>query len=219
MKYFVFVALISLFAANAFSQVLPRGELVDQITEIRPEDFGVRVSILSAVLEEDPSSVFIAVIHPDQHSLNKAWKAEGYLNGAIAFAAVDRTRFILVRGEQRPEFAVEFWLSKRVTSASLQDTNWNFRLPRGFKPFVIYDLGFEATNSFLGYERIFADFLNANKCAVGQIRVLSKTAADFRRQKSEILRKLGVRSQNRVRFIRVFGEDSARAFEWRIVSC
>ena len=152
-----------------------------------------------------------------QNSLSQAWGAEGFLNGAIKFTGVDPNRFLILCGKVQESFSVEFWQVSDKPNSTQIESSWNFALPKNSKPFIVYDWGFDSTNSFLGYEKIFSDFLIANPRAIGQIRIFAKTIKQFQAEKIKLVSELSNISAKQLRFVWNQYDNSAGAGEWKII--
>jgi hypothetical protein len=213
---FTSILLILAFQAS-FRQDGSKSILIETIQQGNPEIFGAAVSNLTDEIEKKPHAFIYAVIHPNQNSLSQAWTAEGFLKGAVKFTGIDTNNFLILRGVAQETFSIEFWQVSDKTNISQIRSNWNFALPKNAKPFIVYDWSFDSTNSFLGYEKIFSDFLMANSKAIGQIRIFAKTIKEFQEEKAKLISELSNISVKQLRFIWNKYDYSAGAGEWKII--
>jgi hypothetical protein len=213
----LFASLLLILAFQiSFGQENLEPVLIDTLDRVYPEDFGFRASDFKQILQNQPNIFIYAVIHPSKTELTQAWKAEGFLNGSVSFMSLDTNKFLILRGEPQEKFSVKFWRSSKSDEKVRFESNWNFTLPKNSKSFIVYNWGVDSTNSFLGYDRIFRDFLMANPKAIGQIQVAAKTIKDFKAERAKLISKLPNISEKQLRFVWNQEGSSSRG-EWKII--
>lgn len=139
-KLFIFLAIALLASKFVFSQEGPKAVLLDEFGKICSEDFMARADGFYIQLRNDPNAKGYIVFTGDRNveGRNIYWVSAltVWYPGQMRF---DRSRIVLVRGENQDDMKVQFWLvpagaqppvpdkefkPSKITETTLFDRNW-----------------------------------------------------------------------------------------------
>ena len=198
----ILLILICLFAVSqiSFAQDKPRAVLVDEFDNISCDDFLARADNLFIELQNEPNSQGYVVIYGKNESLPKKIAYELWTNGAIKFRNFDGNRITKVRGAETKNIKVQFWkVPAGAEKPNFNEAKWNFTFQPKTKPFVFHD-DLEQICSSDSFEKIFAEYLNANPQSRGHIVIYGKSPKEFERQKRQTQKLLKNIPSHRLRY-------------------
>lgn len=208
-QYF-FAFLLSLAAFQIISsQEVSNAVLVDEFENISCDDFLARIDNFYIELSNDPSAQGYVVVYGDNSYLRKKLTYELWLNGAIKFRNFDESRITKVRESESGSLKVKLWkVSAGAKKPVFEQTKWNFVFSESAKPFIFYDYFSDQICSRVSFEKVFAEFLKANRDAHGHIVIYEKSAKDFSEMRNKILDLIPEIPKNQLKFFHVKRNES-----------
>lgn len=181
-----FLTLVILFVSFqiCFGQEKPTAILVDEFSILPCDEFLARNDAFFATLQNNPDSQGYAVVSGSSDELHRKIRYELLIKGYIAARKFDDSRIILVRGGETENFSIRFW---RVPSGAekpdFKETKWNFVFPPKSKPFRFYDDSPDIICPPAPFEKVYAEYLNANPRARGHIVIYATSFKKYKRLK------------------------------------
>lgn len=194
--------LICLFVVSqiSFGQEKPKAILVDEFGNISCDDFLARIDGLFNELQNEPNSQGYVVIYGKKDYLRRKIAYELWTNGAIKFRNFDSSRIIKVRGAETENIKIQFWkVSIGADKPYFNEASWNFVFQPKTKLFIFHD-DLEQICSSVSFEKVFAEYLNANPQSRGHIVIYEKSLKQFEKQKRKIQDLLKDIPSNRLRY-------------------
>lgn len=184
-----------------------KAEMIDQVGRLNCDAFLARIDHFFYQMKNRPNSTGYAVIYRKKDSLFDGVYTERFLLDAISGWKLDRTRLTIVRGEERDETELEFWLvPEGAEKPQFREAALDFTMSPERKPFLLHgnvEDGVCPTYSLdLGH---VSEFLTANPLSRINAAISSNiTNKEFRTLKAKLLS--NARSSNidpvRIRFFR-----------------
>lgn len=219
MKKIISILILIGACLQAISAQAPKAEIIDQFGRINCDDFLARIDNFFVQIKSRPNSMGYAVIYRKKDSLFAGLLPERFLLDTISNWKLDRTRLTIVRGEERDETEIEFWVvPEGAEKPRFPEAALDFTISPGRKPFVLQsnvDDGIcPVYNLDLGHA---SEFLTANPASRINAAISSNiNNKEFRTLKAKLL--TNARSSNidptRIRFFRGKLRDNATVEIW-----
>jgi hypothetical protein len=106
-------------------------------------------------------------------------------------------------------FRIRLWrVPHGAEKPSFEETKWNFVFPPKSKPFKFYDDAADLICPPTPFEKVYAEYLNANPQARGNIVIYAKSFKKYTKLKKDARNLLKDISANRIRFIHIKSSHS-----------
>jgi len=210
LRYLIFTFLLLLAAFQfCFSQEKPKAVLVTEFEDANCEILLAQMDNLMVELNNDPNSQGYAIIYGKKNGLRGNLAYELWINGSMEFRKFDSSRITTVRGEETENLKIQFWkVPAGAEKPSFNEGKWNFVFPPKTKPFVFHDDYSDQICSYVSFEKVFAEYLNANQRARGHIVIYEKSVNKYKKRKKETQNLLSKIPQNRLKFFYVKSDTS-----------
>jgi hypothetical protein len=193
-----------LVSAQVVGQNWDQSTLVNEVGETGCEDYGARVDVWLAAVDEKPDQIGYAIVRGPVDQLLKRITYREWIYGQVLFRfgdKLDRNRYILIDGENAPALTVQFYKTTPDQREKLTDRKkWDLSLPLE-KPFAYYRSGEDGgVCPFLNYVKVFSELLLANPTVRGHIVIYEMTNGKFIKRKEEFAKELSHIPTRRLRF-------------------
>lgn len=189
------------------SQGVPKAELIDNFSRISCDDFLMRLDVFYGELLNDPTSQGYVVIYGDNADLRIKLVYELWTGGSIRFRNFDVNRIKIIRGIETRELNIQLWkIPAGGEKTDFKEAGWDFTFAPKTKPYIFYDEFNDQICSSVPFEKVYAEYLNANPNAFGHIVIYGKSRRNYQRQKNETQILLKDAPQNRLRFFQIRDE-------------
>lgn len=171
-----------------FGQDSPTAKLTDEFGSINCEDVLARVDNFMIEITDAPASVGYAVIYPDKVMRKEAFEQESWIIGNIIFRDFPKDRLLVVRGEEKDELQVQFWLVPAGTEKpKFNDDKWSYFVKGSSKPFVFFDT-YPNEACLSTRSQTYVDFLADNPGTRGHIVIFNKPRHKARKEAEKWLK-------------------------------
>jgi hypothetical protein len=188
----------------------PTAELFDEYGEIPCGDVLNRLDLFFVELQNDPDAKGIAVIQIKNDDIRTGFEQEQLIRGNVAFRNFPAERLEIVRTTSDDEFRVQYWVVPDGTELpDLEEKGWDLKFSGDQKPFL-----FTASSNDVvacpGIDELglnfFAEYLNANPKARGNIVLKTPSDKKFAAEKRSLIESITGEYKipsSRLRFFRV----------------
>lgn len=172
------------------AQDQPYARLVDEIGPLPCGDVLQRVDNFMTEIQESPGSIGYAVIYPQRGKILEASERKTWIAGNIAFRGFYKDRFLVIRGEERENLQVQFWLvPSGAAKPEFSEQKWSYATKDINKAFV-----FSTFEDYLlcpgNYIGSYVDFLTDNPDTRGHIVIFNGSGRYDRAEAESILKDL-----------------------------
>ena len=187
---------------SSLSQEKPKAILLDEFGAVGCETYSSRLENLFVNLNANPNARGFVVINGRGSDIRKKLKYELWLFGRIMTYNFDRSRITEIRGPEAGGIKIQLWLVPAGSDPpKLAHAAWDFRLPTDTKPFVFYAESSDTLCSSGGFDRLYVEFLQANRGVHGNIVIYARSVREFEKQRVEIIKALSDVDVKRIRFV------------------
>lgn len=174
-----------------FAQEKPEAKLFDHFSKVNCEDFWARFDNFFVKLQNEPDSVGYIIIYGEKNSLRVNLGYEKLTDGIVRFRNLDRSRLIIVRGEEKVAIHIEFWsVPAGADKPNFIEGSMNLTVKQN-KPFILngYSEGNDIcpTNTSI---KLFADYLSANPSMLGHLIITDKSNKNSANTEKDLLNHL-----------------------------
>lgn len=210
LRRFLFTFLILLTAFQlCLSQEKPKAVLIAEFGNDGRESLLQRMDYFYSELANDPESHGYIIIYGKDDDTAGKLTYELWINGSIHFRGFDPNRVNKIRGAEAEKLNIQFWkVPAGAEKPTFEEGKWNFSFPPNTKPYVFHDSYSDQICSYTSFEKVYAEYLNANPEAKGHIVIYEESRIKYLKKKKESQKLLSEIPQNRLRFFYVKGEDS-----------
>ncbi len=207
----ILLILICLFVVSqiSFGQEKTQAVLFDEMGNPNCETLAARTNGLLTQLNNEPTSQGYAVFYGDNKYLRRKLALELWLNGEIKSMKFDSSQIIKIRGAEIGNTRIQFWIVPAgAEKPSFNEEKWNLVFPAKTKPFIFHDDYSDQICSYVSFEKVFAEYLNANPEAHGHIVIHEKSLKKYEKRKKETQNLLSEISKNQLRYFYVKNDSS-----------
>lgn len=197
-KAFFFLTILFAFFQICFGQEKPAAVLHDEFGKICSEDLMARHDAFLIKLSNEPSALGYVVFYGDETLEGRNLNFYHVLRNFAAMRGFDATRFVFLRGENRPQMLFQFWVvpagadapkpfkeysPENIVSTTLFDKNWaDFYRDEYSKKLEIYADGFyDLGCEFSPNVKEFAETLLSNPELTGYLIVYTEFGKGLKR--------------------------------------
>lgn len=187
----VFLSLVILFAAQiTWSQEsVSQSKLVDEFGALNCEDILGRMDNFMINLNDSPGSVGYVIIHPKKGATKEGFTRESWIKGSIHFRKFDKTRLLILRGEEEDAFRAQYWLVPAgATKPELKEGKWSYYGGNIQKAFVFYSIFVDSSCPADGSFDGFAEFLRDNPGTRANIVIFNKPTREARKEVDDYIK-------------------------------
>jgi hypothetical protein len=207
----ILLILICLFVVSqiSFGQAKPQAVLFDEMGNPNCEDLAARTNGFLTQLNNEPNSQGYAVFYGDNKYLRRKLGLELWLNGEIKSMRFNSSRIIKIRSAETGGIRIQFWIVPAgVEKPSFNETRWNFVFPQKTKPFIFHDDYSDQICFYISFEKVFAEYLNANPEARGHIVIHEESLKKYEKRKKETQNLLSEIPKRRLKYFYVKNDSS-----------
>lgn len=200
---------ILLLAGIASSQF----DSVDYFGPISCDDMLARVDSLSVQLRNDPTYSGYVVVSGGHEHLIKKLQLEILFTSAAIQRRVDPSRITLVRGDERGEPRMSFYLLQPGVRSPMAAAQWNLSIPMDTKPLLLaWDE--DGICSYPTVYKYLREVLAANQQARLNVVLADASSRKFRRHAADIRDIIGASNTRRIRFFHDRHHSTVSADFW-----
>jgi hypothetical protein len=164
-------------------EIAPAPSLFDAYGEANCEMASARMDNFMYGLDKLPDSMGYAIIYPKKGGSKDAIWQEDRIKGSIYFRKFNKDRIRIVRGEERDDLAVQYWIVPRGAEApKFIESRWPEQVVDLSKPFIYFyfDMGYGICASDL--EKTYIDLLASHPEMRGHIVFYNFSKKDGREE-------------------------------------
>lgn len=168
-----------LFASAWFclcQEPLPKARLIDEYGKLNCESVSARMDNFMHDLMNDPSAMGYAVVYPGKGEFKDAqWQARR-ITGSIYWRKFDKTRLLVVRGEERDDLKIQYWLVPAgANKPEFREGSWPEPVRDSSKPFIFFTSGPGDYICPSNDEETYINFLAAHPDLRGHIVIFNRS--------------------------------------------
>lgn len=188
---FIYLILFSI-CKVCFSQENAKALKIDEIGKSSCEEIMSKIDIIYSEITKDSNSSGYVIIYGNKKDLLEKLRYESWINGYANFRNFDKTRFKVIRGEEREHLNVQFWKAPiDYKTQFFNEAKWNYLLSTLTKPFILYEYAWQdGLCPITSYVKLYADFLLENPHVKGHLVIRDKTIRNIRKKEKIILNEL-----------------------------
>lgn len=184
-----------------FGQEISKSVLIDKFGQTGCEDYGARIDLWSADVNNTPNSKGYALIRgPKNEPLQRISHRE-WIYGQLLYRNIKSDKFIVIEAGESEELDIELWKVPNGVEKPFEiNTKWDYSLPLN-KALIYYaseDDG--GICPYINRSKVFVELLQANPHLRGNVVIYEESVNQFRKRKEDLLKEMSSISQNRLRF-------------------
>lgn len=192
-KIIILVIQIMIASIVGYAQDKPKAILLTEMDYITCEMLLAKLDQVLVELQKSPNSIGYAVIYSEAAGRRKQMH-EDTIKAHVRIRGFEKDKLKVIRATGKTPAKVQLWLVPfGAEMPKFTKTKWDFTLPKGTKPYI-----FSATADNDGicssYEYLrlnyFAEHLEANPVARGNLVIKERSWGRFRNEKAHIIRLL-----------------------------
>lgn len=229
-KFFSLTILLFVCFQICAGQTQLKAELADKTGKVTYEHLAAITDVfLQRLLQERDSTGYVLIYNEKVSDNRRRFRYEQWLKGHLRARRFDEKRIFIIRGEDRNEFQMQFWIvPKGAAKPEYAEAQWSAVLDPQTKPFIFatteWNNGLDYPSEYSSLN-LFSEYLEANPSARGHFVVRAESKSAFQKEKSEMTKLLVEKykiNSSRLKFFYVMSkkkdEDYPQVEVWLVPS-